>query len=148
MAQSTHESSETAASDAEKALNLTPVRRRVLELLQGSKKAFGAYEVLDRLTEEGFGSKPPVAYRALDFLMQHGLVHRIEKLNAYVACPHPEDDHSPAFLVCRNCRLVAEAHCHLDTVLSASASGEGFTIERTVVEAIGLCKACGEAPCD
>ena len=67
-------------------LQLTPVRRRVLEILLEQHRALGAYEILDRLRAEGLGSQPPVAYRALDFLMKAGFVHRIETLNAFVAC--------------------------------------------------------------
>lgn len=100
----------------------------------------GAYDVLARLDAEGFGSKPPVAYRALGFLLEQGLVHRIERLNAFVACPHPDGTgHAPAFLICRQCDKVAEVHgalAHLP---------DGFKVERTTVEVEGLCAACVEA---
>ncbi|MDM7256178.1 MAG: transcriptional repressor, partial [Paracoccus sp. (in: a-proteobacteria)] len=69
-------------------LRLTAVRRRVLEILLENHKAMGAYEILDRLAAEGFGKQPPVAYRALDFLVEHGLVHRVQRLNAFAACLH------------------------------------------------------------
>ncbi len=100
----------------------------------------GAYDVLARLDAEGFGSKPPVAYRALGFLMDHGLAHRIERLNAFVACPHPDNGgHAPAFLICRNCETVAEVPGALATL------PEGFRVERTTVEVEGLCATCAEA---
>ena len=119
---------------------LTPVRRRTLEILLEGHRPMGAYDVLARLDAEGFGSKPPVAYRALGFLVDHGLVHRIERLNAFVACPHPDAaGHAPAFLICRNCRTVAE----LPDVRPAVP--EGFRVERTTVEVEGLCAACAEA---
>jgi Fur family zinc uptake transcriptional regulator len=115
---------------AARGAQLTPVRRRVLEILLESHGAMGAYDVLARLDAEGMGKQPPVAYRALSFLVDQGLAHRIEKLNAFVACSHPGGAHAPAFMICRACGTVAEA---------------GFRIERTVMEAEGLCPACQEA---
>lgn len=122
----------------------TPVRRRVLELLLESHRALGAYDVLARLDAEGLGSQPPVAYRALTFLVDQGLAHRIERLNAFVACTHPgaHDDpgHDPAFMICRSCRKVAEAEA--PPPLAPEAAATGFRIERTMVEAEGLCPEC------
>ncbi len=129
----------------EEGLRLTPVRRRVLEMLLQEHRALGAYAILDRLREEGFGSQPPVAYRALDFLAQNGFVHKIERLNAFVACSHPGASHSPAFMICRKCDAVAEAQSTpAKGVLGAAARAAGFEIERTVVEAEGLCPDCTE----
>jgi Fur family zinc uptake transcriptional regulator len=128
-------------------LQFTPVRRRVLEILLQDHRALGAYEILDVLAADGMGSQPPVAYRALDFLVSHGLAHRIEGLNAYTACALPDHtDHVPAFLVCRNCRAVAEAETGMDQGrLGRAADAAGFAIERVVVEAEGLCPACAAA---
>ena len=94
---------------AERGLRLTAPRRRVLEILLEEHRAIGAYDVLARIAAEGLGAHPPVAYRALDFLVEHGFAHRIEGMNAFVACPCPERRHRPAFLICRGCRAVAEA---------------------------------------
>ncbi len=124
-------------------LQFTPVRRRVLEILLEKHKAMGAYDILGILAAEGMGSQPPVAYRALDFLVQHGFVHRIEQLNAYAACAHPTHDHVPAFLICRSCKAVAETETELTQGrLGAAANTSGFLIERVVVEAEGLCPEC------
>ncbi len=126
-------------------LRLTPVRRKVLEMLLQEHRALGAYAILDRLREEGFGSQPPVAYRALDFLVENGFVHKIERLNAFVACAHPGASHSPAFMICRKCEAVAETHsATAKGVLGAAAKAAGFEIERTVVEAEGICPDCTE----
>lgn len=128
---------------ADRKLHFTPVRRRVLEMLLERHRAMGAYDILDRLREEGLGSQPPVAYRALDFLTTHGFAHKIERLNAFVACAHPEARHSPAFMICRGCDAVAEAQSEpARGALGAAARDAGFLIERTVVEAEGLCAAC------
>lgn len=132
---------------ADTSLRLTPIRRRVLELLLNSKSALGAYELLPELEKDGLGNKPVVAYRALDFLIAQGLAHRIEGMNAFVACDHPHKNHAPAFMVCRNCKAVEEAHTSPEKgVLGQVAADKSFVIERTVVEAIGLCANCQESP--
>jgi Fur family zinc uptake transcriptional regulator len=126
-------------------LRFTPVRRAALEILLGEHRAMGAYELLDRLHAAGFGSQPPVAYRALDFLVANGFVHKIERLNAFIACAHPGADHSPAFLICRLCEAVAEAQsAPARGSLGDAARATGFRIERTVVEALGVCPTCAD----
>jgi len=120
---------------------LSPVRRRTLEILLEAHAALGAYDVLARLSAEDLGSKPPVVYRALGFLVDHGLAHRIERLNAYVACAHPGAAHDPAFMICRSCGAVAEARLR-SAALGQTARDSGFVIEQTVIEAQGLCPAC------
>ena len=124
-------------------LQFTPVRRRVLEILLERHRALGAYEILDVLRDEGLGSQPPVAYRALDFLVTHGFAHRIERLNAFIACAHPGETHSPAFRICRKCDAVAEAYADpAKGRLGHAAKETGFRIERAVVEVEGLCPNC------
>ncbi len=124
-------------------LQLTPVRRRVLEILLQEHRALGAYELLDFLRDEGLGSQPPVIYRALDFLVNNGFVHKIERLNAFVACTDPSHDHAPTFLICKACDAIAESQTELETsVLAKAANDAGFKIERTVVEAEGICPKC------
>jgi Fur family zinc uptake transcriptional regulator len=128
---------------AEEGLRFTPVRRAVLEMLLQEHRALGAYAILDLLREAGFGSQPPVAYRALEFLSEHGFVHKIERLNAFVACAHPGEYHSPAFMICRLCDAVAEAQsAPVKGALGDAAQAAGFRIEKTVLEAEGVCPAC------
>lgn len=130
---------------ADEGLRFTPVRRKVLEILLQDHRALGAYVILDRLRAEGFGSQPPVAYRALDFLVSHGLAHKIERLNAFIACAHPNVTHAPAFMICRLCDSVAEAQSETArSALDSAAKATGFQIERTAVEAEGLCPTCVE----
>ena len=127
-------------------LRLTPVRRRALEILLESHCALGAYEVLERLAKDGFGHQPPVAYRALDFLVEHGLAHRVRRLNAFAACMHPGEPHSPVFLICRDCAAVAEAPVtEARAGVEAAAKELGFIVERVNLEAVGLCPACAAA---
>ncbi len=135
-------SAETYCADNK--LQLTPARRRVLEILLEEHRAMGAYDVLAILASEGLGSQPPVVYRALDFLDSHGFVHKIERLNAWLACSHPGDSHSPVFLICRDCGAVAESAMPAHDLRDA-ARNVGFKIETTVSEAEGLCPTCQKA---
>ncbi|MFN3524897.1 MAG: Fur family transcriptional regulator [Paracoccus sp. (in: a-proteobacteria)] len=143
---STRALDEAEARLAATGARMTPVRRRTLEILLESHRALGAYEVLDRLAAEGFGRQPPVVYRALEFLVTHGLAHRLQRLNAFAACLHPGDDHSPAFLICRICDRVAEAKAApIREVLTSLAAEGGFVVERATIEALGLCATCAGA---
>lgn len=134
------------ASCAERKLNLTPIRRRALEILLAEHRALGAYDLLNHFAAEGLGTAPPVAYRALDFLTSAGFAHKIEGLNAYIACAHLGSDHAPAFLICTECKSVAEAETEASNGrLGAAARAAGFRIDRIVVEALGLCPTCQDA---
>lgn len=137
---------EAASRCAAEGLRLTPARAHVLEILLESHQALGAYDVLERLGAEGARPQPPVAYRALDFLVKHGFAHRIEKLNAFVACAHPRDGaHAPVFFVCRLCRRVAEtAAPAARAALAGAAASLGFKAEAQVLEVTGLCPDCLE----
>jgi Fur family transcriptional regulator, zinc uptake regulator len=127
-------------------LRLTPVRRRTLEILLERHGAMGAYDVLERLAADGFGHQPPVAYRALEFLVDNGLAHRIRRINAFAACAHPGQDHHAAFLICDGCQAVAEVPADaLRGLLDAMADKAGFAIARASLEAAGLCPGCRAA---
>lgn len=133
------------AACAEAGLRFTAVRRKALEILLQEHRALGAYEVLERLHAAGFGSQPPVAYRALDFLVANGFAHKIERLNAFIACAYPGAAHAPAFLICRACDAVAEARsAPVRGGLGDAARAAGFRVERTVLEAEGLCPSCAD----
>ncbi|MEM7642074.1 MAG: Fur family transcriptional regulator [Pseudomonadota bacterium] len=135
---------ETQCADG--GLRFTPVRRAVLEILLREHRAMGAYAVLEDLSAQGFGSQPPVVYRALDFLVSHGFAHKIERLNAFIACAAPGHDDTPAFMICRVCDTVAETpSAPAREELGRVAEASGFVIERTVIEAEGVCPGCAEA---
>lgn len=126
-------------------LQFTPVRRRVLEYLLTDHCALGAYEILDRLKADGMGAQPPVAYRALDFLVKHGFAHKIERLNAFVACSEPTQSHMPTFLICRKCDAVAEACTAApEAAVDQIASTAGFQVETVSLEAQGICPNCAK----
>jgi len=129
----------------ENGLNFTPVRRKVLEILIQKNTAIGAYEILDLLREAGFKNQPPVAYRALEFLVQNGFAHKIEQLNSFIGCMHPGKDQSPAVMICRNCESVSEEEASTRNFsVSQIASKAGFTVEKAVIEARGLCHSCAD----
>ena len=127
-------------------MRLTTLRKRVLELVWASHKPLGAYDILGVLSEtDGRRAAPPTVYRALDFLLEHGLVHRIASLNAFVGCNHPGKIHQGQFLICRNCQAAVELqHGNIDTAVLASAASVGFSVEGQTVEISGLCAACKE----
>lgn len=128
---------------------LTDLRRRVLELVWRSHRPVGAYAVLETLGREGFCAAPPTVYRALDFLLAQGLVHKIERLNAFVGCTHPGRPHGAQFLLCTTCGAAAELDDpRIDDAVQAAAGRLGFSIGRKTIEIEGLCPACrdSEAP--
>ena len=142
----------TALAHAEKicaarAERLTPIRRRVLEALLASHAPLGAYELIDRLAVRGARPAPITIYRALDFLREQGLVHRIESRNAFIACVQDHESGDPVvFLICEQCGTVGEAASAAvaDTIKSASRAA-GFTPKTPVIEISGICAHCQAA---
>jgi Fur family transcriptional regulator, zinc uptake regulator len=123
--------------------SLTPLRRRVFELLLDQPGPAKAYDLLHLLDSERGQAKPPTIYRALDFLVRMGLAHRIESMNAFVACGIGACARSTIFLICESCGAAEEfdaGHALVD--LTEAASRDGFAIRRTMIEAAGLCQAC------
>lgn len=130
---------------ARRGARLTALRKRVLALVWTSHSPVGAYDILDRLSPEHGRAAPPTVYRALEFLLEQGLVHRIESLNAFVGCPHPGETHSGQFLICRDCGAAAEMQDRtIDRAISTQAAACGFTVEGKTVEVRGLCPTCQE----
>lgn len=122
---------------------LTDVRRRVLELVWQSHAPVGAYALLETLGREGFCAAPPTVYRALDFLLAHGLIHRIERLNAFAGCTRPGVPHAGQFLLCEDCGIAAELDDPaIDAAIAAAAARLGFAVTRQTVEVDGLCPEC------
>jgi Fur family zinc uptake transcriptional regulator len=124
----------------------TELRGRVLELVWDSHRPIGAYAVLGRLKADGRSAAPPTVYRALEFLMDAGLVHRIESLNAFVGCAHPGERHASQFLICRTCGTAQELdEPAVGAALAQAADKRGFKVEQRVVELSGACAACARA---
>ena len=128
----------------ERGLRFTALRRRVLTLVWDSHKPIGAYDILDKLGGEGKAAAPPTVYRALDFLIEAGLVHRLDSLNAFIGCPDPARSHTGQFLICRRCRTVVELDDpDIDAVVAEKAAGLGFTAVHQMLEVQGICGNCG-----
>ena len=124
-------------------LRLTPTRRRVLELVLAADGPVKAYDLLDQLKRERPGAAPPTIYRALDFLLENHFIHRLETLNAFVSCIHPEHQHHGQFLICERCQAVTEVHDPaLDEALDETARRHDFSAKHQVLEIYGCCKAC------
>jgi Fur family transcriptional regulator, zinc uptake regulator len=129
---------------AERGERLTPMRRQVLEILAASHKPLGAYEIMDQAARTGPRPAPITVYRALDFLRENGLVHRIESRNAFMACGRNHgSDALIAFLICERCGAVGEAPAAaIAQPLSAAARSAGFTPTLSVIEITGTCANC------
>jgi Fur family zinc uptake transcriptional regulator len=132
---------------AERSTRLTPIRRRVLETLLASHQPLGAYDLIERLAKRGDKLSPITMYRALDFLRDNGLAHRIESRNAFIACAHEHGAGDPVvFLICEKCGAVGEAAAAAvaDTIKTASRAA-GFTPKTPVIEITGVCSHCKAA---
>ncbi len=132
---------------SQRELRLTPIRRRVLELILSAEGPVKAYDLLDTLSLEDNQNKrrtaPPTVYRALDFLLDNHFIHRLETLNAFVSCMHPEKAHNGQFLICQECDTVIEVPGKtLSGEVLEAARERGFAADKQVVEVYGRCHSC------
>ncbi len=143
-----HDALETAKSLCrDKGLRLTDTRLRVLELIWQSHAPVGAYEILAKFSEEGRNSAPPTVYRALEFLQENNLVHRLASLNAFIGCISPEHGHQGSFLICRHCGMAQELTAQtLEAQVNHLATAEGFSVDCMTLEVSGLCPRCRDTP--
>ena len=127
----------------DRGLRFTALRQRVLALVWDSHKPIGAYDLLDKLNKQGRRAGPPTVYRALDFLIEAGLVHRLASLNAFIGCPDPTRSHSGQFLICRECSSVTELdNSAIESMVEGKAADHGFMPEHQVLEVSGICHSC------
>ena len=127
----------------ERGVRLTPIRRNVLALVWESHRAIKAYDILERLGRAGGRAKPPTVYRALDFLMAQGLVHRVDSLNAFVGCSNADNRHVAQFFICDACGVVRESdEAVIERAVQAGAKRAGFKIARQMIEVHGECGQC------
>ncbi|MEZ5919368.1 MAG: Fur family transcriptional regulator [Alphaproteobacteria bacterium] len=125
--------------------SITAPRVYVMEIIAGSTKPLTAYEILDTLGEKLKKPKPPTVYRALDFLVEHGLIHRIESINSYILCEENHKHSGSQFIICDSCGHAKEIHfCHLPKELESRISGEGFAMAYWNVEIHGRCSKCNQ----
>ena len=130
----------------ERRARLTPIREAVFKTIWTSHRPLGAYDIVDRLTLDTSPVKrilPPTVYRSIEFLLEHGLIHRLASLNAYIGCPFPGSDHDDVFLICRECGSTAECSAdYLNTAVTQTAERANFQVESQVIEIVGLCPEC------
>ena len=124
-------------------LRLTALRARVFELIAVSHTPAKAYDLLRALKLDHDSAAPPTVYRALEFLLEHGFVHKVESINAFVACPHPGGTHIAQFLVCDSCGNAIELDsADLPQTLIKLAQAQNFRADKLVIEVHGLCQNC------
>ncbi|HER34673.1 MAG: transcriptional repressor [Halothiobacillaceae bacterium] len=122
---------------------LTPIRREVLREVWSNHEATKAYQLIERLSRHGANVKPPTVYRALDFLLAHGLIHRIESLNAFVGCEHPQKAHQAILMICERCGDIREEDdVAVRDALMTLTQAATFSARTTVIELRGLCRGC------
>ena len=127
----------------ERGVRLTELRRRVLEILWSSPTPLGAYAILDVLRDDGRPGAPPTVYRALDFLLEQGLIHRLASLNVFTGCRQPDSHHGGQFLICRDCGQVNElTDPAVEALLCAEAAARDFEVLAQMVEVLGRCPDC------
>lgn len=144
-----HQLTEQRLLEAEQACvqsgsRLTPLRREVLELILLANAPVGAYDLLAKMKRQSERpAAPPTVYRTLDFLLEHGFIHRLASINAYIPCCHPRAGHQAAFLICQKCQTVQETSAsHLMDSLHQVAAAGHFTAQHTIIEISGLCQRC------
>lgn len=122
----------------------TALRQRVLEIILHHPRPVGAYDILAALQrEQGRAAAPPTVYRALDFLLEQNLVHRLTSLSAYLVCNHPQEYHRAQFMICTRCGSVLElADPTIIAAVERTAADRGFQVEEQVVEITGCCRQC------
>jgi Fur family zinc uptake transcriptional regulator len=129
-----------------RSVKLTPIRRKVLELIWESHKAVKAYDLLDQIKPLNYSAKPATVYRALDFLMSQGLIHKVESLNAYVGCSCSGRQHEQLLLICDQCHEIEErAAFEVMHALSSEIKRAGFSISYKSIEIHGTCAGCASS---
>jgi len=135
---------ETACT--ERGIRLTPLRAQVLGLIAAAGKPVKAYDLLDSMKAENGSSAPPTVYRALEFLLEQGFIHRLASVNAFVGCHHPHERHSVPFLICDGCQAAIELEDErIPRLLDAQAKALGFQPRAQTLEVHGLCATCSAA---
>jgi Fur family zinc uptake transcriptional regulator len=130
----------------QRGLRLTPIRAQVLGLVAAAGKPIKAYDLLDRMKAENGSSAPPTVYRALEFLLEQGFIHRLASINAFVGCHHPQVRHSVPFLICDRCQNATELEdTRISALLDEQALGLGFETRAQTLEVHGLCAECRAA---
>lgn len=124
-------------------VRLTPIRKRVLELVWSKHKAVKAYDILQQLDAKDGSLAPPTVYRALEFLVEQGLVHKVESQNGFIGCSHPLNQHGCQFLICTECGDIKEfCDDEVTKLIKKNTKQAGFTFTQQMLEVYGVCAEC------
>tara|TARA_Y100000992_G_C21040222_1_gene384562 strand:- start:15 stop:470 length:456 start_codon:yes stop_codon:yes gene_type:complete len=126
-----------------KGVNLTKLRQKVLTLILKNHGYVKAYDLLNDLKKSDASAKPPTVYRSLDFLMEHGFIHKIQSLNAFVGCSHPDEHEDCYFLICKECKNIEECCSNkVKKVLTSTSGKNNFSPNQVTLEITGICQDC------
>ena len=124
-------------------IKLTPIRQSVFDILQKESSPIGAYDILDMLKKSKDNAVPMTVYRALDFLIENNLIHKVENLNAYMVCGHPSHNHICQLIICENCgKTIESCDSELGKLVTSKAEAAGFKISRATLEIAAVCSPC------
>tara|TARA_B100001564_G_C20425043_1_gene571861 strand:+ start:73 stop:528 length:456 start_codon:yes stop_codon:yes gene_type:complete len=126
-----------------KGVKLTKLRKKVLTLILKNHGYVKAYDLLNDLKKNDASAKPPTVYRSLDFLMEHGFIHKIQSLNAFVGCSHPDEHEDCYFLICKECKNIEECCSNkVKKVLTSTSGKNNFSPNQVTLEITGICQDC------
>ena len=126
-----------------KGVKLTKLRKKVLTLILKNHGYVKAYDLLNDLKKNDTSAKPPTVYRSLDFLMEHGFIHKIQSLNAFVGCSHPDEHEDCYFLICKECKNIEECCSNkVKKVLTSTSGKNNFSPNQVTLEITGICQDC------
>ncbi len=126
-----------------KGVKLTKLRQKVLTLILKNHGYVKAYDLLNDLKKNNASAKPPTVYRSLDFLMEHGFIHKIQSLNAFVGCSHPDEHEDCYFLICKECKNIEECCSNkVKKVLTSTSGKNNFSPNQVTLEITGICQDC------
>ena len=126
-----------------KGVKLTKLRQKVLTLILKKHGDVKAYDLLNDLKKNDASAKPPTVYRSLDFLMEHGFIHKIQSLNAFVGCSHPDEHEDCYFLICKECKNIEECCSNkVKKVLTSTSGKNNFSLNQVTLEITGICQDC------
>lgn len=127
----------------QKSVRLTTLRRHIFTLICQEKGFVKAYDLLEKLKGSSYSAKPPTVYRALDFLIEHRLIHKLNSINAYAPCTHPDAHHQCFFMICTECQTINECcNYDLEKNIQSMADASQFSVKRTTIEIEGICANC------
>ena len=127
----------------ERGLRFTELRREVLRLIWISHVPAKAYDILEKLKGKAWSAQPPTVYRALDFLLETGLVHKLDSINAYIGCSHPRKQNECYFLICTDCNEAKEySSSELSDAMELTLNKNSFRPRKVTLEVLGQCGEC------